>query len=311
LLNIPEKSSTEDIGKAYRKAALKCHPDVTHDESTEGQFKELTEAYEILKDTAKREHYDKSIMPAAKTAARVRRVTDIQIFLKITVDDISQERTKNISTTRKAPCQSCSGTGSTTRRMVPCQKCGGSGIDIVSSVMGPKKFCQECKGFGNRPENAGCRKCGGSGIMPEKIVREIKIRRDFSPTVTVTASGNYPAECGPGGIYGNLIVSLGVENGKKFEVDGKDIKGSHSVSPAQAILGDAVLLDVFGYVVRLDIPPGTKPNQILSKEKAMTVNNKEKTLRVKILIDIPSPDELSDEETELYKKLLTLRRGVQ
>ena len=117
ILNIPEKSSSEDIGRAYRKLALKCHPDVTHDESTECLFEELTEAYETLKDAGKREHYDKTIQASKppKTAARLRHGTDIQIFLKITADDISQERTKNISTTRKAPCQGCSGTGSATK----------------------------------------------------------------------------------------------------------------------------------------------------------------------------------------------------
>jgi molecular chaperone DnaJ len=306
ILSISEKASPEDIGKAYRKLALKYHPDVTHNESSD-MFRELTEAYEILKDPEKRKSYDKLLRLAPPKAARVRRGSDIQITLNITADDVAFGKVKNIATTRKTSCPICLGTGSTTRKMTLCTKCNGNGIDIMSSVMGPKKFCQECRGFGNVPENNWCKNCNGSGLITEKIVRQVTVSRDFSPTFTIPGSGNYPSECGIGGVYGNLIISFNLEKSCPFELDGKYIKGKLKISPAQAVLGDKTYIDVFGNAIEVEVPAGSCHGDIIKKEKILVVRDRHKTLHLTIEIDVPK--NISEEEKTLYLKLLKIQKG--
>ena len=309
ILNISDKASPEEIGKAYRKLALKHHPDVTHEDSSD-HFRELTEAYEILKDPEKRRAYDR-LAKFSPRAARIRRGSDNQVFLKITVDDIARGITKNIVTTRRAPCPVCFGTGASTKKMILCSKCCGNGIDVVSSVMGPKKFCQACRGFGNLPENKNCKNCNGTGLIVEKIIRQIMMSRDFwtkkGETFIIDGSGNYPPECGVGGVFGNLVVCFDIEKSCPFEIDGKSVKGNYEISPAQAVLGDTVFIDVFGNVIKMEIPAGTRHGEILEKEKAIIVKDKHKNLCLKIIINIPK--KLSDEEKTLYTRLLKLQKG--
>ena len=308
VLEVSEKASQEDIKRAYRKLALKCHPDTSRDTSDPQLFRDITEAYEILKDPDKKENYDQRLKTAIFKPARIRRGSDIKIPVKITVDDIAKEITKNIITSRKAPCIKCAGTGSSTKKMILCSECRGSGIDVVSSVMGPKKFCADCKGYGNYPENKNCDLCGGTGLTAENISKQIVLSRNFQPVLTFIGSGNYPAEAGHGCIFGDLIVALVVEKSCPFEVEGINIKGPLKISPAQAVIGDTIFLDVFGEIVKIDVPSGTRHGESLETEKAgITKGNRKGKLILKINIDVPK--KISEEEKDLYMQLLKIQKG--
>jgi molecular chaperone DnaJ len=300
-LVIPQNASDEDIKRAYGKLALKYHPDKS--KNTEELFKSITEAKTILLDPILRKKYDKSLIIIPKSI-RQRRGTNINISLKISVTDIASETLKNIITIRQNHCPECAGTGCPSKALTPCHKCNGTGLDLVSSVMGQKKLCPLCKGYGDYPENPSCKKCGGTGLIPENINRQFKIHREFQPNLSIPGSGNFPQG---GKIPGDLLITLIVEKSNTFEVDGKNIKGQLKISPAQAVLGDTIFLDIFGSAVKIILPAGTKHGDTIKKDNAgITKGGKKGDLILKTFIDIPK--RISEEEKKLYTQLLKLQK---
>jgi len=305
ILSIPNDASDEAIKRAYRKLALKLHTDKSHDKETECLFNTITEAKNTLLDPILRKNHDKSLRVFPTKAARQRRGTDINLNLKIAVSDIATESIKNIMTTRQNHCPDCFGTGCSKKFLNPCEKCGGTGIDLISAVMGPKKACTLCKGYGDYPEKPDCKRCKGTGIIPENITRQIKINRNFQPTFVIPKSGNLPLG---GNTPGDLIVSFIVEKTSNYEIEGKNIKGQLKISPAQAILGDIIFLDVFGNVLKINLPAGAKHGDIIEKENAgVTKGNKKGSLMLKIYIDVQK--KITEEEKKLYTQLLKLQKG--
>ncbi len=93
-----------------------------------------------------------------------------------------------------------------------------------------------------------------------------------------------------------------------YEVDGGNIKGPLKISPAQAVLGDIIFLDIFGDAVKVELPAGTKHGEVLEKAGAgITKGNKKGSLFLKVIIDIPK--KISEEEKKLYTQLLKLQKG--
>jgi molecular chaperone DnaJ len=309
ILNISEKSSEEDIKKSYRKLAKIFHPDKTQDKKTEELFRDVKEAYDFLLDIyqnpTKKQDYNLKLNSLIQVE-RHRRGTDIKINLKLSSAEIASEVTKNIITSRMVHCSECNGTGCSSKNLTHCYKCNGTGIDLISAIMGPKKVCTICKGFGNYQEKPDCKKCNGSGLVPENIIRHLKINRNFQPTIIIPQSGNFPIEkLNPG----DLIISLLVDkkNGA-LEIDGRNIKGQLKISPSQAVLGDCIFMDVFGTPTKIVIPPGSCHNDIIEKkESGIVKNNKKGSLLLKVIIDIPS--KITEEEKSLYIQLLKLQKG--
>ena len=303
ILGVPPDASDEVIKKAYYKLTMKYHPDKTRDKKTVDHFRHVVEAYETLKDPEKKVAYDKK--PPNVKAVRQRQGTNINLNLKINASDIANETIKNIITTRQTHCPDCAGTGGTSKILKPCLKCSGTGMDLIASVMGQKKICQVCKGFGDYTENLDCRKCGGAGLVPESINRQLKISRDFQPSLVIPKSGNLPQG---GNLPGDLIVTLTIEKMSHFEIDGKNIKGPLRISPATAVLGDTIFIDVFGDAVKVIVPAGAKHGDTIQKEGAgISKGNKKGSLYLKVIIDIPK--KISNEEKALYTQLLKIQKG--
>ena len=306
ILELDPAATQEDIKKAYRKLVMKCHPDKNHGKENIEIFRNVTEAYEVLTDPVKKESYDKKFSKNDnRKAIKHRHGTNITISLKITVNDIANESIKNIMTTRQVHCPDCAGTGCASKHLSHCAKCSGTGIDLVSSVMGQKKVCLVCKGFGNFPENPNCKKCQGTGLISENFTRQIKIPRDFLPSLLIPKSGNLPQG---GDAPGDLIILLIVEKTTGLEIEGRNIKGPLIISPCQAVLGDIIFMDVFGNPVKIVIPAGTKHGDTIQKEDSgISKGNKKGSLILKVIIDIPK--KISDEEKSLYTQLLKIQKG--
>jgi molecular chaperone DnaJ len=302
ILEIPETASVEEISKAYRRLAVKYHPD--KGSKTSEKFREITEAYEFLKDASNRTLLDKKLNSARRSPARLRRGTDVTITLKVNLNDIVGEVSRTIVTTRSILCPTCDGTGTTKKVLTTCPKCSGTGIDVVSAVVGPKKFCSLCRGYGNYTEESDCKKCGGTGLVKEKIQRTFNLDRENQEKIVIKESGNYPFG---GGQPGDLIISLLCENKNLFEVSGNCVKGVLPISPAQAVLGDVIFIDVFNNPVKVTVPAGTDPGSIIEQSGIVLGSGKGKLiLKVHVKIE-KSP---SQEEKNLYKQLLKLQKGL-
>jgi molecular chaperone DnaJ len=292
-LEISENATPEEVHDSYRRLAKKYHPD--KGSKTADKFKEITEAYEALK--SNKSNQLQNIKPA-----RVRRGSDISVSLKVTQNEIVSETSRTIITTRATLCPSCHGSGSS-KPMLKCSKCNGSGIDVLSSVVGPRKFCSYCKGYGDVSQGNDCKKCGGIGILKERIQRTIKLSRENQNRIVIKESGNYAPG---GGNPGDLIVSLYSDTISLFEISGKNIKGIISITPAQAVLGDIIFMDVFGNAVKITIPPGTKPETELEQHN-VPIGTRKGTLFLKVSIEIPTKP--TEEEKSLYKQLLKIQKG--
>jgi molecular chaperone DnaJ len=283
---------------------MRLHPD--KNQGKESDFwKDVQEAYAILSQPKLKSEYDKGLKTSSFPAARIRHGTDLSVILKINVSDIANESTKNIVTSRLIPCTECQGTGSTSKTLTTCYKCHGTGIDVISTVMGIKKYCNVCKGYGNYPETKDCKSCNGTGLINNTFSRHIKITRVFQPCIIIPQSGNYSIG---NGNPGNLNITFQLEKTSNLEIVGKDIKGYLKISPAQAILGDITFMDVFGNAVKIVVPPGIKHGEIIKKEDAgIQKGNKRGSLLLKVYIEIPK--KISEEEKKLYTQLLKLQKG--
>lgn len=315
ILNVPEDASSDDIKKAYHRIARKLHSDKNplkhrdNDPNATEEFRNATDAYTALSDPKKREKHDKELHPIVRvsTRKRTRRGSDIRVYLVVRASDIVSESLKHISTIRNGLCSDCKGTGVENGILIKCPKCNGSGIDVVSSVMGPLKYCSLCKGYGDISEGPPCKKCGKSGVLPEKIIRSIHLSRDtkLPYTITLPGSGNYMLG---GGDPGNLLVEISIEKDSLYQIEGKDVKGKISINPAQAVLGDIIFIDVFGDVVKVPIPAGTQYGDIIKVENAGIERDGYRGLLV-LKVDIDIPKIISDQEKDLYLQILKLQKG--
>lgn len=303
ILDTPENSSVEDIKVAYRKLAMRFHPDKNQGKASK-EWEEIQEAYEALSSLSSRASYDKRNVKK-NPSARIRRGTDLNVSLKISVSDIANEATKNIVSFRQVHCPDCKGTGCVTQAITHCPKCNGSGIDVISVVMGAKKYCSLCRGYGDFQEEPNCKRCKGTGLVGASFNRQIKISKNFQPTISIPQSGNYAIGSS---VPGDLNIALVIEKTSSFEISGKDIKGHLKISPAQAVLGDIIFLDVFGNPLKITVPSGIKHGETIEKENAgVSKGGKKGSLILKVAIDIPK--KISDEEKNLYTQLLKLQKG--
>jgi len=301
VLDLPETASPDDIKKAYRKLAKEHHPDKSPE--TDERFRGIKEAYDTLKDIEKRILYNKKLNPAKVHPARIRKGTDVVITLKVNLNEIVGEMSKTIITTRSNLCPNCAGTGSTKKVLKQCPKCNGTGIDIVSAVVGPKRFCSTCKGYGNVADASDCKTCNGSGLFKETIKKTFILSRENQNRVIIEDSGNYPPG---GGLPGALNINLICENKGLFEISGKNIKGFVSISPAQAVLGDVIFIDVFNALLKITVPAGTEAGTILEEDNIPFGSGKGKLF---LTVRIAIPQNPNAEEKALYKHLLKVQKG--
>jgi len=301
ILEISLDSSGAEIKRAYRKLSIKYHPDKNPDKNSKEKFQEIKEAYETLKDPDLKEKYDKTILPKTKRK-KIKKGSDLKITINVTQEDLILERRKRIMTQRKGLCTQCNGTGSFLKKTKKCKFCNGTGLQGLALVMGNRKNCKHCGGSGNLPEGSFCSVCNGSGLYKETIYHEI-ILNPMSDYYILKGLGNF-CYCGKAG---DLIVGLNIIKNSSYEIKGRNISGDIKISPAQAILGDKLNLNVFNRQIKIDIPSGTQNKQIFEIENGgITYKNKTGKFIGKIIIHIP--EIISDEEKKLYQKILSIER---
>ena len=307
ILGIAPDASQDEIKKAYRAKAVKYHPDKNPDDrKAEKIFIENTEAYETLKDENKRATYDRDVTlkrPPSKYE-RFRRGTDLKVSIKVKFEEMIEGKKKIIRTERKGYCPDCGGTGSAEKILEDCKYCNGTGLQGFALVMGNIKKCKKCLGAGSEPKGKKCPRCKGTALVTETIQREITLN-PISRIFKINQLGNSCFKGRPGDLY----IELNVERNLNYKVKRLNITSYIKISPAQAILGDIIKLSVFGKTIEIKILPGTQNNALIKVEKG-GITYKNETGKFIGIIHIITPTVISNDEKELYEKIISIEREI-
>jgi molecular chaperone DnaJ len=308
VLGVERTAEPEEIKKAYRKLALKYHPDKNPgDKTAEEQFKELGEAYEILSDPEKRALYDQHGHAAFDRRAggygaggfhdpfeifrevfggggifddlfgggrsdpsQPQRGNDLRYDMEITFDEAAQGCEKEITVSKPAPCETCQGSGAEPgSRIRTCPSCGGRG-QVVNSrgIFSIAQTCPHCQGAG-RVLDKPCKACHGQGRRERSSKIKLRIPAGVDTGSRLRSSGN--GEAGfRGGPPGDLYVVLHVQPHAIFQRDGDDLLCEVPVSFTQAALGAEIEVPALDGGTMIKIPPGTQPGTMFRlKSKGM------------------------------------------
>ncbi|HSW35672.1 MAG TPA: DnaJ C-terminal domain-containing protein [Candidatus Limnocylindrales bacterium] len=317
LLEVPRSATDKEIKAAYRKLARKWHPDLhpaNEKKEAEEKFKRINEAYEVLKDSEKRERYDR-LGSRWKEGQDFRPPPDMNGTRYYTSGDYGQDGGFsdffNMFFREKAAGHSSARRGSVRGENLESE----IELTIEEAYLGTTKsirvsggsVCPQCGGSGTK--NRGfCPQCGGTGSIPDEKTLEVKIPAGVSEGSRIRLKGQ--GENGLGGApKGDLFLKVRLLPHQLFRLTGNNIETDIVIRPDQAIFGGRIMISTLDGKVNMKIPPGSRSgNRLRLKEKGFPGKNKIRGDQfVKLLIDIP-PD-LSDEERELYEKLHALRNN--
>lgn len=301
ILGIGRSASAEDIKRAYRKLAIQYHPDKNRaDPQAEEQFKEVSEAYEVLSDPQKRQTYDRfgyegikgqwsrggfswddfhhasdfedifgdlfgSFFGFGGGRGRARRSRprgrDLRLRLDVTLEDVLFGKEAEISLKRLETCTSCGGSG-TAEGSAPqtCARCRGMGQLRIAQGFFSMTTTCDACGGSGQIIQDPCRTCNGNGRTNERVTLKINIPRGVETGTQLRLLGE--GEAGPqGGDRGDLYVVLNVEPHDRYEREGLDLHCTEPITFAQAALGTELEVQTPYEPYTVKIPHGTQPGQ--------------------------------------------------
>lgn len=295
LLAVNRNASEEEIKKAYRKLALKFHPDRNQgDKQAEEKFKEVSEAYQVLSDPQKRAQYDQfghaafgeggpfaggfdftagfedvfgdifgEFFGGGTTRRRGRaRGEDLRYNLTLTFEEAVSGSEKKIKIPRHGTCESCHGSGSKPGSAPKtCPTCRGRGqVSFQQGFFSFSRTCNQCQGRGTIISDP-CTMCGATGRVRKLHTLSIKIPAGVDNGSRLKLGGE--GETGPaGGTAGDLYVVIQVEPHPLFIRDNLDIICDIPISFVQAALGAEIDVPTLDGKVKMKIPAGTQSGKV-------------------------------------------------
>eukprot|EP00698_Gefionella_okellyi_P012241 TRINITY_DN3288_c0_g1_i1.p1 TRINITY_DN3288_c0_g1~~TRINITY_DN3288_c0_g1_i1.p1 ORF type:complete len:409 (+),score=101.00 TRINITY_DN3288_c0_g1_i1:69-1295(+) len=284
-LGVDPSADTETIKKAYRKMALKLHPDRNPgDESAHQKFQEVQLAYEVLQDDEKRQMYDQYGEEGLKQEhggfgggdifdilrgmggggrQRERKGEDVVHPLGVKLEDLYNGKTAKLQLTKKVVCATCNGKGAKEGGKVQkCTGCKGQGVRVVLRQLAPglvqqmQSVCPDCHGEGNQiSESDKCTKCKGEKVISETKVLEVGVDKGMSHGTKITFRGE--ADQQPGLPPGDVIIVLQQHEHDTFKRDGADLHIEKKVNLVEALCGyQFVLTHLDGRKVLIKSPVG-------------------------------------------------------
>ena len=338
ILGVSKDVSKGDLKKAYRRLAMKCHPDRNPgDSAAEAKFKELSEAYEVLSEPEKRTAYNRYGHEAFGDMASgggggggsfsdifgdvfgdifggagqggggrssVQRGSDLRYTLDLTLEEAVFGIEKTIRIPRLAECEICHGSGAK-RGSSPksCQTCNGQGqVRMQQGFFTVQQTCPRCHGQG-RVVTDPCNSCNGQGRKEETKTLSVKIPSgvDIGDRVRLSGEGEIG---GNGGPAGDLYVQVNVREHRIFTRDGKDLYCEVPISFTDAALGGELEVPTLDGRVKLKIPEGTqsaKSFRVRAKGVKPVRGGSQGDLICRVAIE--TPINLTPKQRELLKEL--------
>ncbi len=339
VLGVERDADKAALKKAYRKLAIKYHPDKNPDnKDAEEKFKEASEAYEVLTNENKRHIYDQFGHQGLEGAghsgpsgfedifssfgdifedffgfgggrggrgdARTRRGADLRYDMTIDFIEAAFGTEKTISIPKRVACDACEGTGAAKGTSAEtCSHCQGSGQFIQSQgFFKVKTACPYCKGRGTFIPNP-CPKCRGNGRMEITRKVQVKIPAGVDVGSKLRLNGEGEASPVPNGPPGDLYVVINVKPHKFFQRDGTDIVCAIDISFVQAALGDEIKVPTLVGEEKLQIPKGTQYGDAftLRGEGIASLRSGRRGDQI-IKVIIKTPTKLSAKQRELLEE---------
>jgi molecular chaperone DnaJ len=300
VLGVTRTAAVDEIKSAYRKAALKWHPDRNPENKSEAEikFRECTEAYSVLSDAQKRQIYDTYGYAGLSSSgvgqgfdntvfqdfhdifgdffgfedlfggggrrgrSRAQRGADLRYDMSLTFEEASAGVTTKIKLPRQEYCEACNGTGAKKGTGVQaCQTCGGRGqLAYQQGFFTITRTCPACQGAGQIVKER-CPECRGQGRLEREKTIELRIPPGVDTGTRLRVAGE--GEPGPnGGPPGDLYVVLEVKEHQFFERRGADLYCTIPISIAQATLGTELQVPGLNGEEKLKIPEGTQSDTV-------------------------------------------------
>src|SRR5579862_2535459 len=307
VLGLKKGAATTEVKASFRKLAMELHPDKNPgDHTAEIKFKEINEAYDVLKDEQKRAAYDRfgEFGGRGKQGRRQNRGGDLRYNLEITLEEAFTGRATQIRVPSAVACEACSGTGAEAgSKPEQCPTCSGIGkVRAQQGFFTIERTCPQCRGNGRIVRNP-CKQCKGSGLVQKERTLSVDVPSGVEEGTRIRLSGEGQAGMN-GGPPGDLYIFISVAPHAIFQRDGHDLHCRAPVSFVTAALGGAIEVPTLdGGRAKINIPEATQSGRPFRlRAKGMPVlrgGGMTGDLYVEVVVETPA--KLSKKQKELLK----------
>jgi molecular chaperone DnaJ len=342
ILNVSRTATDQEIKSAYRRLAVKYHPDKNPNDATaEEKFKEAAEAYSVLSDSEQRRRYDRfghagvssgagagawgapgfggiedilgdlfgfgDVFGGSRGGSRrsaAQRGADLRYDLEITLEEAAKGMTAQLRIPRLEGCEVCKGSGAVPGSSPEsCSTCGGTGqVRYQQGFFSVARTCHSCRGVGQIIKDP-CKTCHGSGRVEREKQMEVKVPAGVETGSRLRIQAE--GEAGTqGGAPGDLYVVIHVTEHERFERQGSNLYEAVPITFAQAALGAEIMVNTLEGEDKVKIPMGTQTGTVFRlRGKGMPVLSGRGRGDLFVSVTVITPTSLTREQKRLLEQL--------
>lgn len=341
VLGVARTASASEVAKAYRRLAIKYHPDSNRDdEDAIAKFKECAEAYEVIGDEQKRARYDQyghaglegraggfqevgdifeafgdifggtifeDFFGGRSQRSRVRRGADVRCDVTLDLEEAATGCTKQVSLTRHDRCDTCQGSGAEPGSDPQvCGRCRGQGQVVqATGILRVQTTCPQCRGNG-KITTSPCHDCDGSGALPREVLLEVQIPGgvDDGMRVRLSQEGQASPDGGP---PGDAYCFIRVRPHKIFKREGTELILQVPLSYSQAVLGTEIEIPTLDGKRTITIPRGTQSGEVFQL-RGQGMPDPRSGMRGDLLVHtyVEIPKKVNAQQEEILRQLADL-----